>query len=388
MIRRCWWPPVTCIHRIQMENLAHTLTGLALARAGLEDKIPYGALPLVVAANLPDADVIAGYFGPLHYLHYHRGITHSLAGTLVLGLLVGGLAWLLRGWSRVPDARLSSSLAAALLAAASHPLLDLTNSYGLWPYLPFSDSTVYGDLVFIVDPYIWVILGTGVYLSSGKGRTVRILWMAGTVVAITILALFSRVEPRALWAALAIVFAAGSVLSLRGRRFGSLASACSLFGLMIYWSFLLVSHQSAWAKVAEQVREATPLSPLQPVAVLPRPVDPLNWSAFYSDGEFLHSGVAASFSNGRTAFTRVPTNRSRPEVQAALETCPGKVLSLFGRFEYYQVDQNEKGVGVTFKDARFSLPGDGGRDGFGAYRIQLDESFRLAPTDTPCPETR
>jgi inner membrane protein len=371
-----------------MENLAHSLTGLALARAGLQDKIPFGAVPLVVAANLPDADVIAGYFGSLYYIHYHRGITHSIAGTLVLGLLVGGLAWLLRRWSQAPDARLSASLAAALLAAASHPLLDLTNSYGLWPYLPFSDSPVFGDLVFIVDPYIWVILGTGVYLSSRQGRTVRILWITGTMTALAILLLFARVEPRALWAVFAVGLAAGAVLSLRGRRFGPLASAGSLFGLMVYWSFLLISHQSAWVKVAEQVREAAPLPPSQPVAVLPRPVDPLNWSVFYSDGEFLHSGVAGSFSNSRTAFKRVPTNRSRPEVQAAMETCPGKVLSLFGRFEYYQVDQNDKGPGVTFRDARFSLPGDGGRDGFGTYRIQLDDSLRLAPPGTPCPDPR
>ena len=39
-----------------MDNLAHTLAGLALAEAGLKRRTALGAATHVIGANLPDAD--------------------------------------------------------------------------------------------------------------------------------------------------------------------------------------------------------------------------------------------------------------------------------------------------------------------------------------------
>jgi inner membrane protein len=71
-----------------MDNLTHTLTGVLLARAGLNRVAPRATLTLVLAVNAPDIDVVARWRGSLAYLHYHRGPTHSLAALPVLAALV------------------------------------------------------------------------------------------------------------------------------------------------------------------------------------------------------------------------------------------------------------------------------------------------------------
>ena len=43
-----------------MDNFTHTLTGPALARAGIAGSTPGATLALVLASNVPDADLGAG----------------------------------------------------------------------------------------------------------------------------------------------------------------------------------------------------------------------------------------------------------------------------------------------------------------------------------------
>src|SRR4051794_19436447 len=71
-----------------MENLTHSLVGLAAAKAGLERLSPGATVLCVVAANAPDADVVTTWWGKWVYLHHHRGITHSIIGALALALLL------------------------------------------------------------------------------------------------------------------------------------------------------------------------------------------------------------------------------------------------------------------------------------------------------------
>ena len=68
-----------------MENLAHTLFGLALAKAGLERTTPLATTALVISSNFPDIDVVTRVRGLSTYLEHHRGLTHSLVGIAVLG---------------------------------------------------------------------------------------------------------------------------------------------------------------------------------------------------------------------------------------------------------------------------------------------------------------
>jgi inner membrane protein len=108
---------------------------------------------MVLAANLPDADVVSAAGGGLNYLHYHRHLTHALAtmplvalaAPAIVSLVVRkGIAW--RG-----------AFFAALLAVASHVLLDFTNIYGIRLLLPFSSAWQSLDITGVVDVWIWVV---------------------------------------------------------------------------------------------------------------------------------------------------------------------------------------------------------------------------------------
>src|SRR5882672_12548417 len=108
-----------------MENVCHTLTGLALARTGLRKTTPLATTALVIGANLPDVDLAWSSFrSVLVYYHEHRGFTHSIAGFAVLALSL----WIIL---LVIDRRLPARdkakpfplLVAAAIGVASHLLM-------------------------------------------------------------------------------------------------------------------------------------------------------------------------------------------------------------------------------------------------------------------------
>ena len=78
-----------------MDNLTHTLTAVALSHAGLHRKTRFATLTLIVAANLPDIDIVSRFWGSTTYLKYHRGITHSILGVTVLAFLLGSAMYFL-----------------------------------------------------------------------------------------------------------------------------------------------------------------------------------------------------------------------------------------------------------------------------------------------------
>jgi inner membrane protein len=137
-----------------MENLTHSLVGLASAKAGLERMSPYATIVCVASANAADADFVSLFFGDRWtLLEHHRGITHSIIGTIAIGFLIPILALAVeRAVSAVsnlkPRIRFRGLLLASIIAAATHPLLDWTNNYGVRPFLPWSGRWFYGDLVF------------------------------------------------------------------------------------------------------------------------------------------------------------------------------------------------------------------------------------------------
>ncbi len=137
-----------------MDNLTHSLTALALSRAGLNRFSPRATLILIVAANLPDIDIVSGILGPITYLDYHRGLTHSLA---LLPLMALFPALLAMGLARSRAGFLGAYLL-SLIGVASHLLLDWTNSYGIRLLLPFSGEWLHADLNAIVDVWLWAFL--------------------------------------------------------------------------------------------------------------------------------------------------------------------------------------------------------------------------------------
>lgn len=137
-----------------MDNLTHTLTGLALARCGLDRGHAGTAAMLMLAANAPDIDAYSFFTDSITYLEVHRGYTHGLVFAPLVALLPIAIV---TGVTRTRPL-LGTTLwqwFACTLAVLSHLLWDWTNVYGIRMLLPFSDRWLHLDIADIVDPIVW-----------------------------------------------------------------------------------------------------------------------------------------------------------------------------------------------------------------------------------------
>jgi inner membrane protein len=178
-----------------MDNLTHSFCGWILSRAGLDRYGSWVPATLIVTANLPDFESLLPPYGDrAHYLVNHRGISHSVIGllgeTLIVALLLVAVGRLFKNRIKDPP-RLGPALLVAAVGVSSHLLLDWFNTYGIRPWLPFDSTWYYGDLAFIIDPWMWLIPGIAIFLGSPLRRIDMIFWT-------TILALTSAVV---LWGA-------------------------------------------------------------------------------------------------------------------------------------------------------------------------------------------
>ena len=141
-----------------MDNLTHIAIGLFLSRTGLGRWSGLATPIVILAANAPDIDVLSAAGGSLNYLHYHRHITHSLVAMPVLAMAIVVMVKLI---ARKPIHWLGA-YCAALIGIASHLALDWTNLYGVRLLLPFSSEWQRGDLVGVIDLWIWGALALGI----------------------------------------------------------------------------------------------------------------------------------------------------------------------------------------------------------------------------------
>ena len=153
-----------------MEPVTHFLTGACLGRAGFNRRTALATATMTLAAEAPDLDVFLRFRGPVFGLAHHRGFTHSFLGLLLVSALVVGfmyLVWRLRGQpikdpQRPP--RWGMLFLFAYIAGLSHLLLDFTNNYGIRPFWPFWEKWYSWDIVFIIEPVMYVLLVAGLVL--------------------------------------------------------------------------------------------------------------------------------------------------------------------------------------------------------------------------------
>lgn len=364
-----------------MDNLTHSLVGLAAAKAGLGRRSPYATFVCVAAANLPDIDIVAVAGGPAFYLQHHRGITHSIVGMLALAvalplLFVAGERLWARLRGREARASLKWLLVCSLLLSVSHPLLDWTNSYGVRPLLPWDGRWFYGDLLFIVDPWVWLLLGGACSLLA----TARWQIVAWVLLALAVTVLFVRVGTQpdvgmpvgalVLWG---VALAALVVLHLKkaGARFGRHAPALALALVVAYCGALSVIQARAKGEaeiVADGLAGREGQRVLR-VAATPVLADPLTWRCL---AEADRSTFRFDMKLGTTPFEE-PRNRvgyakpSGAETEAVARASEGyaaRVFLDFARFPVARVVPGEAGARVVqFADLRYTEPGSRARVG-------------------------
>ncbi|HXG57146.1 MAG TPA: metal-dependent hydrolase [Vicinamibacterales bacterium] len=154
-----------------MDNVCHTLVGVAAARAGLNTKTRLATVTLAVAANLPDIDVLV-FATDIPSVAFRRGWTHGPVAHVLLPIALAGVMWVVAGRIRPasPHRSFRWLLALSFIGVGTHIFLDYLNNYGVRLLMPFSERWFYGDAVFIVDVWLWGMLGIGALLARG-GRT-------------------------------------------------------------------------------------------------------------------------------------------------------------------------------------------------------------------------
>ena len=288
-----------------MDNVCHTLVGAAMAEAGLKKYSAHATATLMIAANIPDIDVLV-YATSTPAIVFRRGWTH---GVLAQALLPLGLTLAVTLWMRLkprPTAvpfRPLPLLGLAYLGLYSHLFLDFLNNYGVRLLAPLEWRWFYGDAVFIVDPWLWLILGVGV-------------WMARR-----------RRMPQA--ADVALGAATGYVLVMLG------SAAVSREAVTREWRAQRGYDPSA-------------------LMVGPVPVSPFSHEVIIDAGDHYETGVFRFWAPRlQIDPLRVPKNEYLPEVKAARDAPAIRSFLVWSRFPVWEVERGGDGALVTVRDMRF-----------------------------------
>jgi len=220
-----------------MDTLTHALSGALLARATAPQAADDKSLPLgrrlfigFLAAAAPDLDFVISTIGPVEFLLYHRGVTHSLVVLPLWAYLLARLCAVI--WRR--DRPWHAYFGVIALGLGIHIAGDWVTSFGTVVFAPLSDARVGLGTTFIID--LWF---SGIILA---GLAASVFWRASPVPAIAGLA------------ALCSYIAFQGVLQQRALEWGEAYA------------------RDAGLKQAE-------------VTAQPRPVSPFNWMVIVRSGE-------------------------------------------------------------------------------------------------------
>lgn len=289
-----------------MDNLCHTLVGAACGEAGLRHRTRFGAATLMVAANLPDLDVLV-FATAEPSVAFRRGWTHGPLAQALLPLAVTGLLLLVNRFWRprgaAPPLSARWTLVLGYVGVLSHVALDLLNPYGLRLLAPFDWRWLYGDVLFIIDPWLWLIFGGGIWLARRRGPAVARHALA-----------------------LALVYILSMTMNARIAR----------------------------AIVLEEWRRTRGGDPTS-LMVGPLPVTPFRRQIIVDNGLGYETGTFEWFPT-RITFDRtvVPKNDADPRVARAREAPQVRGFLVWARFPFWTLEPVPDGTRVTVGDMRFA----------------------------------
>ena len=370
-----------------MDPLAHTLFGATMAEAGLKRKTALATATLLIGANIPDIDALAMFVSEDYALWFRRGWTHGILALMIWPFLLTGI---MIGIDRLIEKRMRRKnrmregppmrpimlLGIAFLGVWSHPLLDLLNTYGVRLLMPFSGTWFYGDTLFIIDPWFWLLAGAGVVLARSESWFGISGWiLLGT--AVTALITTAEVVPFFLKVIWLIGLSAIIIVRWSGRHWGATQPiAFTLLSLLIFYiAFMIAGSKMTASHARAQLNEGG--AEIRQVMANPLPARAL-----------LRTGVAAS----ETHYYRFRMNWFRPEsferigdpipieapesiVEAALNSPDVRGFRNWMRFPTYEVEQLDDGWKVIIRDLRYVQPDQETSVGIGMAVVELDEEL-------------
>ena len=306
-----------------VDNLCHSLIGMALSRAGLNKRTALATSTLVIANNLPDIDVAVFATGTMA-MSFRRGWTHGVLAQATLPIALTGAMLVYDRYRVRPSGQQASRpsevvrpgqlLLLSYIGVLLHVFMDFTNSYGVRLLMPFSERWFYGDALYIVDPWLWLSLGLGWWLAKQHPRPARI----GVAVA------------------------------------------------AVYVVTMLLSNQIARREVAQGLARAGQPSDTR-FMVTPVVVNPFRREVVIDLGDRYEKGNLwfEPLPHFRPGGFGIAKGFDRPEVQDALQQPRAKTYLRWSRFPFIQANVVEGGVWIN--DYRYATAGP---YGWSAVRVQ------------------
>ncbi len=371
-----------------MDPLAHTLVGATMAETRLRNGTAAMAVPAgIFAANAPDVDAVTMFISRDLSLGFRRGWTHGVLAMVVLPLVLTAALLLLdrvvaRLRGREPAARAGPLLRLTALGVLSHPVLDWMNTYGVRFLMPFDGTWFYGDALFIIDPWIWLLGGATVVLAHSASRASLLGWglLGAAMTAVTGLVIgfgrFADTPPPT-----ALLWGAGLALVLwlrvtgRGRRGRPRYAAACLAAVALYAGGMAAASRAAERQVAAVLEQQEGAAPVEVLAI-PVPGSPFrrNIVAAYPDRyRFFEHDWRASPPFRRLADP-VPRGPEGPVTEAALTAPHVWGMAVWKRFPAYTVTETDDGYVVSISDMRYTRRAGGG---LGGATVRLDRGLNV-----------
>jgi inner membrane protein len=358
-----------------MDNLTHSLLGLAAAKAGLEKLSPGATTLCVLAANAPDADIVVRLFTDRWgVLQHHRGITHAVIGTLALGLLQPiffylGDYLLSKFRKRPPTVKFVGLLVASIVVSATHPLLDWTNNYGVRFFLPWDARWFYGDFVFIVDPFIWLTLGGACFLLTSRTKLQRVFWIVLGAIPTALILLSPRganlPNPwliRGIWLAALVCLIVLSGKKI-GERVGARVALVSLIIIVVYWCGLGFIHSRAVARAEVEAAALTGSNEtVSRLAAMPTLANPFGWDCVFETDKATYRftlHLIGEKSVTKTVRYEKPSGKLGEAVKKVSQDRPAQIFFGFARFPVARLSNQgcTSQTLVQLADLRYTEPG-------------------------------
>ena len=379
-----------------MDPLTHTLVGASLSETPLRRLSRLAAPTLILAANAPDIDVMTMALGQDLSLGLRRGWTH---GVLAMALLPLALTAVVVATDRVV-ARLKPGripapvrpvLALSYVGVLTHPLLDWLNTYGIRFLMPFDGRWFYGDALYIIDPWIWLLTSTAVLLARSRTRLGQTAWL---VLGVVLTSLVTGVAAVPSAARLIWIGGVGVVVALRisgtpQSRIPKLATLC-LTAAAVYIAMMIVGSRIA----ARQVETWLAARGDTGIVVMagPIPANPFVRDVVVRDDSHYHFIELNWLRSEPIRVVGTPIERGRRDaiVEAALTTPIVQGVRTWMRFPAYHVETLADGYLVTIRDVRYTRrdqrPFDPRtQEGFslGTAVVELDRDLRVRVTTSP-----
>lgn len=363
-----------------MDPLAHTLAGAALAETRLKNLTPLAAPALIIGSNLPDIDAITMLMDRDLSLSVRRGWTHGVLALVVLPfVLTGALLLLDRGMARwrgqEPRARARPLLAVSGLAVASHPVLDWLNTYGVRLLMPFDDRWFYGDALFIVEPWVWLMLGAPVVVARSTTLLGSSAWLLLGLLTTWLVTGFEglTMTPKLVWIAGVAAIVCLRLSGFWQRRIRLLATVClSATGLFIA-TMVTGSRLAEW-QVAEWLADHGEAH--EDLMASPSPGNPFRRNVLVAGRSRYLLLDVDWLASERIRTSAPPVDRGNVDavVQAALAAPHVKGLAAWARFPAYRVEDTGEGYRVAIFDVRYAWRAG---SGFGSAVVELDRDLQV-----------